>query len=195
MAHEWFHALDNYFGKKTERNASEGRFGPDEREEVRRAFTDLMNTLMRTELPKRSSEMDKRRSSPYWSTRVEMIARAFESYVINKLETQAYSNDYLANIKREHQFESIGSANMYPYLKKSEIAAVVDAFDNLFNTLKTEETEKGIRLYSAEYLVAKYAAKGIKQAKKIIQRGLEIMSQGVRDLSGWAKQIDRKSVV
>ena len=192
LAHEWFHALDNYFGKKTDRNASEGMIDRGEREEVKRAFTDLMSTIMRTELPKRSSEMDKRRSNQYWSTRVEMVARAFESYVINKLETQAYSNDYLANIKREHQFDAIGSANMYPYLKKSEVAAVVDAFDNLFNTLKTEETEKGIRLYSAEYLVAKYAAKGIKQAKKIIQRGLEIMSQGIRDLSGWAKQMLRE---
>lgn len=192
LAHEWFHALDNYFGKKTERNASEGRFGPDEREEVKRAFADLMSTLNKTELPKRSSEMDKRRSSPYWSTRVEMIARAFESYVINKLETQAYSNDYLANIRREYQFDTIGKADIYPYIKKSEIAAVVDAFDNLFNTLKTEETEKGIRLYSAEYLVAKYAAKGIKQAKKVIQRGFEIMSQGVRDLAGWAKQMLRE---
>lgn len=192
LAHEWFHALDNYFGKKPERNASEGLFGPDEREEVKRAFTDLMNTIMRTELPKRSSEMDKRRSNRYWSTRIEMIARAFESYVVNKLETQAYSNDYLANIKREYQFDAIGSANMYPYLKKSEIAAVVDAFDNLFNTLKTEETEKGIRLYSAEYLVAKYAAKGLRQAKKVIQRGFEIMSQGVRDLAGWAKQMLRE---
>lgn len=192
LAHEWFHALDNYFGKKPERNASEGLFGPDEREEAKRAFADLMGTLMRTELPKRSSEMDKRRSNRYWSTRIEMIARAFESYVINKLENQAYSNDYLANIKREYQFDAIGSANMYPYLKKSEIAAVVDAFDNLFNTLKTEETEKGIRLYSAEYLVAKYAAKGLRQAKKVIQRGFEIMSQGVRDLAGWAKQMLRE---
>ena len=192
LAHEWFHALDNYFGKKTDRNASEGMIDRGEREEVKQAFADLMNTIMRTELPRRSSEMDKRRSNQYWSTRVEMVARAFESYVINKLETQAYSNDYLANIKREHQFDAIGSANMYPYLKKSEVAAVVDAFDNLFNTLKTEETEKGIRLYSAEYLVAKYAAKGIKQAKKIIQRGLEIMSQGIRDLSGWAKQMLRE---
>jgi len=192
LAHEWFHALDNYFGKKTDRNASEGMIDRGEREEVKRAFTDLMSTIMRTELPKRSSEMDKRRSNQYWSTRVEMVARAFESYVINKLENQAYSNDYLANIKREYQFDAIGSANMYPYLKKSEVAAVVDAFDNLFNTLKTEETEKGIRLYSAEYLVAKYAAKGIKQAKKIIQRGLEIMSQGIRDLSGWAKQMLRE---
>ncbi|OQB44147.1 MAG: hypothetical protein BWY02_02861 [bacterium ADurb.Bin157] len=118
-----------------------------------------------------------------------MTARAFESYVIEKLAKEGFSNDFLANIAEEYDFGVNRKEDIYPYVKKSELDTVTDAFDNLFNTLKSEKTESGIKLYSVEYLVAKYAAQGLKQAAKVVRRGAALIHSGVKEFAKWARQL------
>lgn len=149
LAHEWWHALDNYFSRRGGRRSgflTEGaRQDTDARPEVQQAFRDLVQTINRTGLKERSRELDKVRTKEYWGTGREMSARAFESYVIAKLQDQSLSNDYLANILPESLFEREGS---YPYPTAAEIPQVRAAFDNLFQTVETRETESGVEVFS-----------------------------------------------
>lgn len=150
LAHEWWHAADNYFARQrgpfdqflTE--AREGRSNGGARPELLAAFRDLVATINQTRLKQRSKELDKRRSNDYWSTGREISARAFESYVIAKLADQGQANDYLANIVSEEMFE-LESA--YPYPTASEIPAIRAAFDALFDTIETRETERGVEMF------------------------------------------------
>jgi len=160
LAHEWWHALDNYFSRergavsdymteKPYKAASTDATRP----EVLEAFKGLMRALAKTGVPERSKVLDKTRSKEYWTKGREMTARIFENYVIAKLKAQGFSNDYLANVASEKLYSKEMSAkgkweDAYPYLKKAEIKPVTEAFDKLFKTVKTEKTDKGFRLYS-----------------------------------------------
>ena len=148
LGHEWWHALDNYLG----RSASPGTFVSENprrmalslREELRQAYVILVQEVERI-LGPRSQAKDQTRAKDYWSTREEMTARAFESYLIWKGKKLGYSNSYLANVKPAKAY--LGNPNAYPYPLDSEMPAVEAAFDNFFNTLKTKETPRGYTLY------------------------------------------------
>jgi len=143
LAHELFHALDNHFSRKDGKNGflTEAQTaGANVRPEMVLAFKQLMNAINNTSIKERSRNLDKRRTNDYWSTGLEMAARSFESYVINKLQDQGASNDYLANIVSEEDFNREGE---YPYPTAAEMPAIRDAFDNFFATLETEETGDG----------------------------------------------------
>ena len=152
LGHEWWHALDNYFSKQAEtprtEYLSESR-GPvlGVRTEMVGAFQNVMKAIRETGMEERSRELDKRRTSAYWATDREMAARAFESYLINRLADHEHANDYLANVVSEKAY---GLDEGYPYLTAGEIPAVRDAFDHLFETMQEESTPNGVRLYSRQ---------------------------------------------
>lgn len=108
LAHEWFHAADNYFARqRTDRKGADSyitdNYAPGSkvsgvRPEVVDAFIAVRHAIGKTGMKARNQNMDKLRSKSYWATGIEMHARAFESYVIAKLQDQNASNDYLANI-------------------------------------------------------------------------------------------------
>lgn len=179
MAHEWLHGLDNFLAKgkagisKSFYLSNDSRLSTA-RPEVAEAFNNLMKAINNTGLPARSKELDKTRSKDYWSTNVEMAARTFESYILRKLDASGIRNDFLVNTMGESSNAEDNKA--FPYILESEIPTIIDTFDNLFNTLKQEKTEKGVKLYSVEYLVAKFAADGMKQAARVVRLG-EIFSR------------------
>lgn len=147
LGHEWWHALDNFFGRtRTPRGMITS--GPNRyeqvRPELRKAYENVVQ-IVRLAIGERSRETDKTRTVDYWSTPEEMTARAFETYLIYKGKQQGYSNDYLANIAGPDAW--IGRENMYPYPLDSEMPAVAAAFDNFFNVLKTQPTPRGYTLY------------------------------------------------
>ena len=120
LAHEWFHALDNYLGKQGKTGQtylSEACFkardlnrlkgeGAELQDAVVIAMAKLVNAIRYdTDVLKRSESLDKGKSKAYWGTNVEMAARCFEAYVKYKLGSEyGISNDYLANIKTEDKF-------------------------------------------------------------------------------------------
>jgi len=161
LAHEWWHALDNYFSRM--RKDKEGYLtekayprGEGVRPEMVEAFTTVIQTVNQTGLKERSHRLDKTRTKPYWSTGREMTARAFESYIIEKLRDQGASNDYLANIVSQAYWDAAASLGLekegtYPYPEAAEIPAVRAAFDGFFRTVETKETDDGdIALFSLE---------------------------------------------
>ena len=149
LAHEWFHAVDNYFARmRGEKAGFLTESYPARRDGVRPemvdAFKRVMDAIRESGVRERSKNLDKKRTKDYWSTGLEMAARSFESYVIAKLQDKSGANDYLANIVPESLWLMEGS---YPYPTMGELPAIRDTFDNFFDTLQTRETEQGVMLY------------------------------------------------
>lgn len=187
LAHEWFHALDNYFQRQRgEGNNRETRYityNPETyyehpngarvpaeqfeaaargekgaryrihdpkqwtkkegvRPEVEVAFADLVKTLDDSPMTERSARI----KGEYWSRIIERAARSFENYIIAKMDQKGYQNDYLANVASIEAFKR--NPDRYPYLLEEEVAPVEEAFDRLFETLETKETDKGVALFS-----------------------------------------------
>ncbi len=196
LAHEWFHAADNYFSRKREAPvSSQGASTIDEayityrpeamlvnkkhpamrmtraelsryqanhpgaplyaedswerdanhpkgvRPEVEKAFAELVATLNASPMLQRSKVIDGNRSDGYWSRIIERGARAFETYVIARLADQGARNDYLANVQTLEEFAR--DPGRYPYLTPDEQGPVNEAFDKLFSTIETQETDSG----------------------------------------------------
>lgn len=162
LAHEWFHSLDNYFGRydvstdgkitsggdymteaqRAGRVFKDGRYVDAEypvRQEVYDAFKGVMKAINSSDMLRRSERLDGVRSKPYWSTDVEMAARAFERYVQDKARMAGVENDYLVNIRKapEHNTD-----NTWAYPTNAELdGGIRDAFDHLFSTLKTRDSD------------------------------------------------------
>lgn len=176
LGHEWFHAMDNYFSRQRGKNDDFLTAKPHElkeaglRPEVIAAFGNLMKTVNSSPMAKRSIALDKKRPKDYWSTPEELGARAFESYLVAKGKQRGEANDYLANLidpdTAKVVFES--GASDWPYPFDGEIDPIVEAFDKLFETIQTKETDKGVAMYkrgeaSWYYSPLQRAVEGIKQ--------------------------------
>lgn len=202
LAHEWFHALDNYFARRraeqpgsgiamTDRETAyityrperlwvnkkhpsmrmtrselsryqtnhpgaplyqESNWEPDAkhpngvRPQVEKAFAELVATLNASPMLQRAKVIDGKTSDGYWSRIIERGARSFETYVIARLADQGFRNDYLANVQTLEQFSR--DPGRYPYLTPDEQGPVNEAFDKLFATLETKETDLGVALFS-----------------------------------------------
>lgn len=216
LAHEFFHALDNYFQRQRpnfslrNRESSyvthnpeaqyvnqktghtlpvarfneikeRGRFNDIDdwkrvegiRPEVEQAFADLVKALNDSPMKKRAALIDKGKSSGYWSRTLERAARAFENYVIAKMQEKGYQNDYLANVAQIQEFSR--DQGRYPYLLDSELKPVAEAFDNLFATIQTKETDKGVAMFSKEQ----------SRERKVFN---EIKSRSKTDFEKWLKE-------
>lgn len=168
IGHEWFHALDNYFsrmrGKKADfmtealdvslaSRGSEFIANTDVRKEMIEAFGGVARAINQTSLKARSAKLDAKRNKEYWTTGLEMAARAYESYLISKLQDQNASNDYLANIVSHETWQAAEKMGFelddsYPYPTAGEVPEIRAAFDNFFQTIETKETDKGLALFS-----------------------------------------------
>jgi len=194
LAHEWWHAFDNYFSKMDKSNLgnvnkdfiTEGgrqlgvrkegkhvRAVPEDfgvRQEVYEAFASLSKAISsEIKLAERSAELDKLRSKDYWGTVIEMTARSFERYVIDKLASQGFESDYLANIVKESSTEASKEISDYPYPLAVEMDVVNKAYDGVFDILQTKETEQGIALFSADTSIKASPNKvTLKEAQNIV---------------------------
>jgi|GEM_PF-2790455 len=160
LAHEWMHAIDNYFSRMAGdpkgylSEAAAGRLPQKFRKENLRgevftAFENVSKAIKGSEMAKRSLSLDALRSSPYWAKEPEMAARAFEAYVIDKLKASGGTNDYLANVLRAEEWgERADRLHGYPYPTQDELPVLSKAFDTFFDVLEERKTDKGIALAS-----------------------------------------------
>jgi hypothetical protein len=141
LAHEWFHALDNFIphGQGTDAMQTELMTDGPARAELAERWREMRQALKDSGFEKRSREFDAPRSKAYFGTPVEMAARAFERYTRDKLEAQGIRNDYLVNISSDPEG---------PYPNDQEIKSIGPAFDRLMGTLEHRETARGVQLYS-----------------------------------------------
>lgn len=157
LAHEWWHSVDNYFARQSVEKSTDfvtgGAVTDRMRQKLREAFAAVKVATQAPTLRRRAALLDKRKSKPYWNTPVELSARAFESYVIAKLQDQGAANDYLANIvdpevwgvSESMRADALGQteSETYPYPLPAELPAVRAAFDDFFKTVETRTDDAG----------------------------------------------------
>lgn len=92
-----------------------------------------------------AKKIDNDHTSDYWSMPEEMGARAFESYIFDKIKENGGRSDYLVH-GVENRFYS--ALDMYPYPEGQEREAINRAFDNLFAVIDAKQTDRGVALES-----------------------------------------------
>jgi hypothetical protein len=135
LAHEWFHAVDNYFSKRDGNGV--GTFATDLARDGE--FAKVRQALFRGTFAERSNKLDCTRSKPYYGTTIEKAARAFEIFISDRLEKKEIFNDYLANIYKgaEAGIEWEGCAHPFP--REMDADGIRAAFDALAGYIKADE--------------------------------------------------------
>lgn len=148
LSHELFHYWDNLLGSFSEKGQIDvfqnetfatTLFSPIKGrthlpEEVIEAICKLIKEIYNTDVVGRSFLKDDLRSKPYWSKRIEVLARCFEMWVFTELEKRGQRNDFLVSFNFDHETEED-----YPYPTRKEMEkGINDAFKNLFSVLSGE---------------------------------------------------------
>lgn len=95
-----------------------------------------------------AKKMDQARTSDYWSEPHEMAARAFSSFVEDKIAEQGGQSDFL--VYQAHGGILLPMIDGYvarPYPEGAERVAINQAFQKFIEALKIRETERGIAFF------------------------------------------------
>ena len=95
-----------------------------------------------------AKKMDQARTGDYWSEPHEMAARAFSSFVEDKIAEQGNQSDFI--VYHAHGgilLPMIDGFVARPYPEGNERKSINEAFDKLVNMLQTKETNKGAALF------------------------------------------------
>ena len=142
LAHEWFHALDNYLARQKSGNVSDFATETHDtvRTEVGRAFSALYDKMRSLDYHRRSQ----RAGREYWGKTVEEFARLFENYIYNKLaERQTISPVLVREDTLLDQIEDEYTRNAWPYPSRAENEEMKPLFDSLFETIQEETDGNG----------------------------------------------------
>ena len=162
LAHEWFHAVDNYFGRKEKTEVTsmlthnENQITPKKvSAEVMEGFRLVQSVIKNSDMVRRYQILDRRRNKEYWTLPEEMAARSFEVYLKSKLEEKGIRNDYLVNYRSEESWDkatterSYKMENTYPYPTAAEMEDIKSAYEYLFDSIRFKAHDKNCELYSA----------------------------------------------
>ena len=104
LAHEWWHALDNYFARRVGRPLG---MVTDNREiamraELREAFNNMLDLVEKSDYARRS-----RARGEYWGSMHEITARLLSEWIDNELKKRSELNTFLArgaNVERWQRY-------------------------------------------------------------------------------------------
>lgn len=124
MAHEWFHAVDNYAaGGGVHNYATEGSSNP--------AAAAILQAIKKTDYFTRSRNLANYLDAPYWVEGCELTARAFEGVIMTLLPYNGIVSDFLANVTSFDEFTAQDVAHrseFYPYPTADEAAALLPLY-------------------------------------------------------------------
>lgn len=121
LAHAWMRALDDHMRQRQNEKSASLRNATE--------FGTVARVLeQKTEAVRRSVRADAGRR-PAWADRQELVARAFEAHVAERLAAEEQVNDFLVNVKPETEFKNDKAAAVYPYPTQEEVAKLSPAFD------------------------------------------------------------------
>ena len=127
LAHEWFHALDNYLAKRKTGNVSDMATDTRnvERQEVADAFTDFVRAMNALDYTRRSQ-----RAGEYWGEVWERAARLFADYTYNELGGKGIVSPLLARMPDEiDETQEDFILSVWPYATKQENATMKPYFE------------------------------------------------------------------
>jgi len=140
IAHEWWHALDNYLSRKSGRSTNfvtGTRNYP--REELKTEVNNLMDFIKKSDVYKRSVQADGYKGKPYFVLPTELGARAFEVYVKNKMIERGTQNDFLVNVSDIEDLEKSFMGEIYPYAVGEEAKKLTETMQQLVSTLQVDD--------------------------------------------------------
>ena len=123
LAHEWWHAFDNYLSRRDSLALSFASERGYSRAELNTKFLALTDYIRKSDLGARSQRADKWKGKPYFSKTREMTARAFEVFVKEALRRDGKKNAFLVSVK---DATDVGAEHdsVYPYARGEEVAEV-----------------------------------------------------------------------
>ena len=201
LAHEWFHSLDNYLGRKTKPSATSMMthdFDKNGQENISPELIDgfqlVSNVISQSGLEERCKNLDKRREKEYWTLPEEQMARAFEVYLREKLKERGIQNDYLVNYRSEESWakateNGFQMENTYPYPSATETADIKAAFDYLFDSIRFRSHDENYELYSAATADIR---EGMKNSRLLFDRELTHEQKTLQKMSEEVFGIDVK---
>ncbi len=97
---------------------------------------------------KESAKRDKDKGGKdYWDTEREKFARAWESFIADKLEEAGQKNTFLSDAALRAEQKHASGEYASPYPRGEERKVMNAAFQTLIDTIQSKETEKGTALY------------------------------------------------
>lgn len=137
IAHEWWHAFDNYLSRKSGRETSFITRTLDYgRMELNAEFEKLMSFLRSSEVYSRSKEADRFKGKLYYLQSTELGARAFEVFVKEKMKAGGYQNDFLVNLIDMDEVSDYDV--VYPYAVGEEAKKLTGIVGELVSAIKVE---------------------------------------------------------
>jgi hypothetical protein len=109
---------------------------------------DVKTKTVPTSFRMEATKIDQGSATDYWSTELELAARAFSSYVEDKIANGGAKSEFLS-YGSDNELPGYKMWGLKPFPEGAERVAINEAMDKLFRTLKTRETEKGIMLENA----------------------------------------------
>ncbi|MFG6661162.1 PLxRFG domain-containing protein [Sulfitobacter sp. 915] len=101
---------------------------------------------VRSEFYSEAWKIDQGTSKDYWSTNHELAARAFESYVYDRLQDIDARNDFLA-YEKHNNLPQYKLFNVKPYPEGQERKDINAAFERLFSVIQSKEDADSVMLY------------------------------------------------
>lgn len=111
------------------------------------AAEDVKTKTIPTSFRMEATKIDQGSASDYWSKELELAARAFSSYVEDKIANGGARSEFLS-YGSDNELPGYKMWGLKPFPEGEERLAINAAMDRLFRTLKTKETEKGTAFYS-----------------------------------------------
>ena len=176
LGHEWAHALD-YAIARNESRAVNGRGGIYETDKAYRVESPLhkvMNAIKRkedggyTDFYRDAIAIDNmyaKTDKGYWQSDVELFARAFHTYLLDKLRAEGMRNDYLCGHAEQSAVTGSDGNNHYTYPRGEDRERINIAFDGLIEALKENGMFTGIEDAVTSQMVS--SVDGVAAAKEI----------------------------
>lgn len=136
LAHEWWHALDNYFARQSKvplGMVTESKTIPM-RDEMRKAYNQLIDNVEKSKYNLRS----RLSGSGYWGSMVEETARLFEMWVFDELYKRGDYNHFLTSADPIYEEEYAGIGYIF-YTRMLELKNEQRAEDKKEKVLSFDE--------------------------------------------------------
>ena len=194
LAHEWFHAIDNYFNMQGWDEFATESTRNVERKEMAEAWKDLVRAINGSDYFKRSDKYARLKGSRYWIEPTELGARAFAVWVENRLSKYGTINDYLANNPRLVDEKASDAEKKYaPYPFDKDAVWMDEKFGRLFEVMQErvdEETGKHI-LYSRNKAAGHELTELTAEERELRDNLVERMRKGGLDVVTDSEEMQR----